>query len=155
MRKLAHNFILLLVLAGVASGQAISSSEARKRTEILDVLERWAVAVQKRDGRALDQLFADELSVTTYDGEVRGKKEELEVLKPNQRVTTLSVRNEDVAIKLYGDTAVVTALTKMEFLIAEKPSSVALRYTAAFVKKKGRWQLVALQTARAKPPQPK
>jgi len=35
----------------------------------------------------------------------------------------------------------------MQFVINEKETPVAMRYTAVFVKRDGRWQIVALQTA--------
>jgi ketosteroid isomerase-like protein len=37
----------------------------------------------------------------------------------------------------------------MHFVISGKDVPVALRYTAVFAKDNGRWQMVALQTARA------
>lgn len=61
---------------------------------------------------------------------------------------TLSIKNEDVKVRIFGTAAVVTALVKMHFVKSEKAIPMSFRYTAVFVNKDGRWQLAALQTAR-------
>jgi ketosteroid isomerase-like protein len=111
-----------------------------------------AGAVATRDMAALEKLFADDLFITSYDGSTRGKKEELEALKPAPGLKTLSVENEDLRIKIYGKSAVVTAIVKMRFESGGKETVVAFRYTAVFVKKDGRWQITVLQTTRYTPP---
>ena len=149
MKRLVFLFLAVLFISAGSYGQAPTPSDQNNaEAEVMKAIAKWADAVRSRDMKALDALFADELFITTFDGKTRGKKEELEVLKPNPNVRTVSVENEDVRVKLYGETAVVTALTKMQFVISEKETLVALRYTAVFVKRDGRWQMVALQTAR-------
>lgn len=142
-------FFLFLFSNAAYAQDSVTPEQKKAADEVLETVAKWADAVRDRDMKALDTLFAEELFITTFDGKTRGKKEELEVLKPNPNVRTVSVENEDVRVKLYGDTAVVTALTKMQFIINEKETPVAMRYTAIFVKRDGRWQMVALQTARA------
>ncbi len=140
----------LFIFSNVVFAQAPVTPEQKKVAgEVAETLAKWTDAVRDRDMKALDELFAEELFITTFDGKTRGKKEELEVLKPNPNVRTVSIVNEDVGVKVYGDVAVVTALTKMQFVINEKETPVAMRYTAVFVKRDGRWQMTALQTARA------
>ncbi|MBX3243729.1 MAG: nuclear transport factor 2 family protein [Acidobacteria bacterium] len=149
MKRLVFLFLAVLFISAGSYGQAPTPSDQNNaEAEVMKAIAKWADAVRSRDMKALDALFADELFITTFDGKTRGKKEELEVLKPNPNVRTVSVENEDVRVKLYGETAVVTALTKMQFVISEKETPVAMRYTAVFVKRDGRWQMVALQTAR-------
>lgn len=140
-----------IVLGSVFSvgAQTVTPDQRKAASDVLATLTKWADAVRDRDMKALDNLFAEELIITTYGGTVRGKKEELDILKPNPNVKTVSVANEDVGIKIFGEVAVVTALTKMQFVINEKETPVAMRYTAVFVKRDARWQMVALQTAMA------
>lgn len=141
-------FLLLAGLFSSANAQIITPEQRKSAAEVMATLAVWADAVRDRDAKALELLFADDLVITTHDGKVRGKKEELEVLKPNPNLETVAIENEDVGIKVFGDAAVVTALTKMRFVASGKESQVAMRYTAVFVKRDGRWQIVALQTAR-------
>lgn len=128
--------------------QAEPQKPNKKEQEVRTVLKLWADAVVSRDMSALDKLFSDDLFITDHNGGTRGKKEEMEALKPSPGVKTLSVDNEDVRIRTYDKTAVVTAIVKMRFEIGGKETQIALRYTAVFVKKDGRWQITVLQTTR-------
>ena len=146
MKKILFIFGILTIFSTFAFGQT-----AKSEKEVQVVLKKWADAVVKRDAVALGKILSDDLIVTTFDGVTRGKKEELAILKPNPNVTTHSVENKEVRIKVYGNTAVVTATTETLFIISEKTASSSLRYTAVLVKQKGIWQIVALQTARITP----
>ncbi len=139
-----------IILAFVCSSQAqtVTAEDKKAAGEVLATIAKWADAVRDRNTRSLDQIFADDIVITSFDGSVRGKKEEMEVLKPNPAIRTESVTNEDVGLKIFGDVAVVTALTKLNFIVQDKPQPFAMRYTAVFVKREGRWQIVALQSGR-------
>lgn len=142
-------FIIALCLAGFTS---VSAQTSKAEKEVRAVVKQWADSIVNRDMNALGAILSDDLIVTAFDGATRGKREELEILKPNPNVKTVSVENENLRVKIYGKTAVVTAVTKMVFVVSEKTATNAFRYTAVFVKQKGRWQIVALQTARIASP---
>ncbi|MGB7069514.1 MAG: nuclear transport factor 2 family protein [Pyrinomonadaceae bacterium] len=125
-----------------AENAKLSGASAR---EVFSLVGMWADAVAARDMKVLEKLFSEDLIVTTYDGKTRGKKEELEALAPSPGAGTISIVNEDLWVRVYGKTAVVTALAKMRFT----PGGIDLRYTCVFVNQGGRWQMVALQTTRA------
>jgi ketosteroid isomerase-like protein len=126
--------------------------QSKAEREVSATVRQWAASMVSRDMDALGKILADDIIITDYNARTRGKKEELEILKPSQDVKTISVENEDVKIKIYGNTAVVTALTKMVFEILGKETKSSMRYTAVFVKRERRWQIVALQIARVPPP---
>jgi uncharacterized protein (TIGR02246 family) len=151
-RAILIGFGVVLGFVFNAQAQTVTAEQRKSAGEVMAALVVWADAVRDRDAKRLDLLFAEDAVITTYDGKVRGKNEELDVLRPDPAVRTVSVVNDDVGIKIFGDVAVVTALTKMDFIANEKGSSVSLRYTAVFVKRDERWQIVALQTARAPEP---
>jgi uncharacterized protein (TIGR02246 family) len=122
--------------------------QSKAEREVSDTVKQWAASIVSRDMNALAKILADDVVITDYNGKVRGKKEELEILKPSPDVKTISVENEDVNIKVRGKTAIVTALTIMLFNIGSRDTAVSMRYTAVFVKRERRWQIVALQTSR-------
>lgn len=142
MKKQIFILSILILCASFASAQSKSEKEVR------ETVKQWADSIVNRDAAALDKILSADLIVTTFDGKTRGKTEELTVVKPNPDVETVSVENEDLRVKIYGKTAVVTALTKMKFVISGKDVGSNFRYTAVFVRQDGRWQIVALQTAR-------
>lgn len=142
--------LLIFLFTVVGGAQTVPETGSRRGQEVIATVAKWAEAVRDRDTKALDLIFDDEAIITTFDGKTRGKAEELQAMRPNPNMQSVSVTNEDVAIKLFGDVAVVTALTRMRATMAGgRQSSMALRYTAVFVKKEGNWRIVALQTARA------
>ncbi|HRI04451.1 MAG TPA: nuclear transport factor 2 family protein [Pyrinomonadaceae bacterium] len=149
MSKCFWGLLLIAVIVGAAQAQKVSREEADVRAAI----GRWADAVKDRDQKALDALFAEDLFITDYNGATRGKKEELEVLKPSETMKTISVTNDNIVVRIYNKskTAVVTAVVKMVFEIGGKQTSMAMRYTSVWEKRKGNWQIVVLQTERVAP----
>lgn len=142
--------ILLLVAIGASSASGQASKMSREETEVRAAIGKWANAVKDRDQKALDAIFADDLFITDYNGGTRGKREELEVLKPSETIKTISVSNENIVVRVFerSKAAIVTAVVRMTFEITGKQSSMAMRYTSVWEKRKGNWQIVVLQTAR-------
>ena len=137
----------LFATSGIAQ-QPVTAEQKKAAGEVMTTISKWAEAVRDRDAKALEAIFDDEVMITTYDGNTRGKAEEMGAMKPNPNVRFSSVANDDVVIKVFGDVTVVTALTRIKMVAGGKESAFALRYTAVFVKRDGNWRIVALQTAR-------
>jgi uncharacterized protein (TIGR02246 family) len=150
MRRLFVLTGFALIAVAVGNAQTLPETGSRRGQEVISTVAKWAEAVRDRDAKTLDLIFDDDVIITNHDGKTRGKAEEMAAMKPNPNFRTTSVANEDVAIKLFGDVAVVTALTRMKMLGGGgREQSLAMRYTAVFVKKDGIWKIVALQTTRA------
>ncbi|MGB2753036.1 MAG: nuclear transport factor 2 family protein [Pyrinomonadaceae bacterium] len=143
-------YLLCLLFFSVIAGSVQAQEISREDTEVRAAIGKWADAVKDRDQKALDAIFAVDLFITDYNGGTRGKKEELEVLKPSETMKTLSVTNENIVVRIYNKskTAIVTAVVKMVFEIAGKQTHMAMRYTSVWEKRKGNWQIVVLQIAR-------
>lgn len=148
--------LCLLVVAGAALFLGAQDRERRSpkpktaEQEMRTVITRWADAVKRRDVATLDRMFSDGLFITDFAGATRGKKEELEILKPSATTRTVSVTNDNIVIRTYpkSNTAIVTAVVKMVFRTNGRDSSMAMRYTSVWEKRGGRWQLAVLQTTR-------
>lgn len=149
MKSLTLIFALIIFthLPGYSQSVPLSEAEVKAGKEVLETVARWGDAVKNNDTKMLDILFRDDLVITTFDGRVRGKSEELEILKPSENVRTTAVTNDNLVVRVYGNTAIVTGIAKMEFLASGKTSQAAFRYTAVFVKENKGWQLAALHTS--------
>ncbi len=147
-------FLLVLFFLAVVASSVHAQKVSGDETDVRLAVSKWADAVKDRDQKALDALFAEDLFITDYNGGTRGKKEELEVLKPSETMKTISVTNENIVVRIYdkSKTAIVTAVVKMVFEIGGKQTPMAMRYTSVWEKRKGNWQIVVLQTARIAPP---
>jgi ketosteroid isomerase-like protein len=130
-------------------------NDDRTRSEVRLAIDRWAVAVRKRDSRELSLLFADDLFITDSSGATRGKAEEIEILKPTPGSRMVSVENENIVIRPYNKAlvAVVTGLVRMVFAVGDKETEMAMRYTSVWEIRNGTWQLAVLQSVRV--PKPK
>jgi len=144
-------FTLLSAAAVTAQDRARTAAKPRTaEQEVRNIITRWADAVKRRDIETLDRMYASDLFITDYSGSTRGKREELDILKPSATTRTVSVLNENVAVRTYpkSNTAVVTAIVRMIFRTNGRDSSTAMRYTSVWEKRAGRWQLAVLQTTR-------
>jgi ketosteroid isomerase-like protein len=144
-------FLLLLgsLTAAAQTGAQISGAE----TEVRAANKAWADAQVKGDLEALDKLFAEELIVTSGNGTLRDKKGELADAKPNPDFKTYFFNTEDLRIKIYGKTAVVTGHAKWRISFKGRDADNERRFTCVYVKRDGRWQMVALQVTRIAKPQ--
>jgi ketosteroid isomerase-like protein len=146
-----RHFILMLVVAGAlaltAGAQPLTLDQKRGAEEVIATFAKWAQAVRDRDAASLDKIFGEDLFVTLSDGRTRGKKEELAAIGADPSVKPVSIVNEGLEVRMMGDAAVVTGQTRMRFMRDKTEFPVNLRFTSAWARRDGRWQLVVLQIA--------
>jgi ketosteroid isomerase-like protein len=144
---------LLVIFLIVFSFSLVSAQASKTEKEILATNQAWADAQVKGDLDALDKIFADDLIVTSGNGATRDKKGELADAKPAPDFKTYFFYTEDVRVKVYGKTAVVTGHAKWRINFKGQDADNERRYTSVYVKRNGRWQMVALQVTRIAKPQ--
>lgn len=132
---------LMAVLALVASSAAAQSKAER---EVLAANAAFDSAIVARDAEAYARILADDFIFTGADGSVSDKKGEIERVRAGG-LTFESGRSEDVRVKVYGNTAVVTGRFAAKGKNNGRDFTFVERYTAVFVKRDGRWQMVAEQ----------
>ena len=157
------NIVLLLVL--VMSSIATSQTKPRPANkgrqtrpslagaeQSLKVAEQqWREACKNRDKEALSRILDDQFIFTDDDGQVFNKTQYIDAATRAIKVESYSL--DEMNVRVFGDTAVVTGGWTEELTIHGKNASGAFRYTHTFVKRVGRWQVVAAQAARIPPPQ--
>lgn len=149
MRRSIYLLLAVLTVPVGAWGQAAGySSETGVAKEVFATIAKWGEAVRARNTKVLEDIFEANAVITTFDGKTRGKTEEIELLKPRPDFRGISVKNEDIKVRVFGNAAVATAECRMAYVSGERLMNLAFRYTASFVKEDGRWQIVALHTSR-------
>jgi uncharacterized protein (TIGR02246 family) len=152
MKRIFCVAAIIAVLVVASSAQDKKSDGASKaEQEIAELNREWADAIVKGDMARLDRLFADDMTVVTGNGALRGKAGEMDDLKPTADIKTYFFNTEDVKIRVYGDSAVVTGHAKWRINNKGRDIDIERRYTSVFVKKDGRWQIVAQQLSRIAP----
>jgi ketosteroid isomerase-like protein len=135
-------FTFLFVIAGLAMA-ADKSGEAVKTEEKL-----WASATVAGDEAALRRVLSDDLTYTHSNGDTDTKATFINSLKTGARKYH-KLDHESMNVRLYGDTAILTATAQVE--TSQKGGSTApahLRFIHVWVLQNGRWQMVAHQSLR-------
>ena len=131
------------------NSQVDASANAAKR-EVERLLDELATAHLQSDGAALDRIRSDDFVITTADGRLMNKAQARVALDDFARSR---YEHDDVRVRVYGETAVATGRISMQGSFRGHARNDQSRFTRIFVKREGRWQLVANQLTRI--PQPK
>ncbi len=120
--------------------------ESKTQEEIRQLEGRRLRAMMDADTAALDRILGDDLTYTHSNGAVDTKASFLAALKSGklkyESVTT------DGQVRVQGDTAVVTGRGAMKVRAGDRELDMAVRFTDVYVKRDGRWQMIAWQSTR-------
>lgn len=123
---------------------------AQNPTETIRQLEkRRFEAQQTRDAKTLDEVLADDLIYTHSNGNQDSKRSFIESLTSG-RLAYRDVTISNDTVRFYGpDLAIVTGQMNATSVVLGKVNPpMRLRYTDVYARRKGRWQMVAWQSAR-------
>jgi ketosteroid isomerase-like protein len=116
----------------------------RVEQELINLEKEWVDAVVKHDTASVEKLsrmMADEL-ILTFDGSNSTKDQLLESVKSGE-TEILSWTIDEWKVGVYGDAAVVMARNTMKARSAGQEETYQNRFTDTWIKRDGRWQLVA------------
>lgn len=144
-------FVILVAtisaFAATASGE--NSNEmgdtplAWEESKVLAAEDAYVAAEINRDESALRRLVDDKFVYNGADGTTSGKEELIRtVLAMNMTDQIISER----AVMVEGELAIIFGTAELHFEGPGEASRVSkLRYTSVYVKRKGRWRMLALQ----------
>ena len=153
MKRMLALAALLVAASPLAFGQTVQSQSGQAAAgqkdggaeqEVLKVNKEYGEAIVRRDAEAYDRFLGDDYIFTNPAGEVADKARMMKELKSGDTKMESGL-DEDVRVRVYGDTAVVTGLWTTKGQYQGKPFDNKERYTAVYVKRGGRWQVVAEQ----------
>ena len=108
------------------------------------LIQEAANANLTRDTSVFERLIADDYIGTGPNGEVTNKAEDIAALK-RQDITITKVEIDDFRARIDGNSAVTNFLGTISFTTQGDSSTLQYRYTCSFVKRNGRWQIIAAQ----------
>jgi ketosteroid isomerase-like protein len=123
---------------------ALDQASERTERELLKANQEYDKALVRGDATALDRIYSGDFIYTTPDGEVRDKAQQLAFTRSGD-LKLESGRSDEVRIRVYGNTAVMTGCFMARGSFRDRNIDIRERYTAVWVKRLGRWQLVAEQ----------
>ena len=137
-------FALSLLLAAAAFADPIAEVRALER--------EWLDAYEKRDAEAMKRIVADDFTIYFGDGDMQTKADIVAMMERGKGKPAPSFVTEDVKARAYGDSVVILTgrvVTQMQRADGTKSRS-ADRYTDTYVKRDGRWQVVASHLGKVK-----
>jgi ketosteroid isomerase-like protein len=133
---------LLTLFAAAALLSAAGPADAVKAAE-----DSWAKAIVAKDYAALEKILSADLTYTHSDGRRDTKASYIDSIKTGKQVYEVATP-QDLEVKLFGNTAVLTGKLKIVSLTNGKRSDPTLSILHVYVKHGAQWQLVAHQSAR-------
>ena len=150
-----HNGLTLYVLALVLSvslpasatrpkSNASTAADEEAVREIVDLEKQSKDAALHRDADFAERVLAEDYVAITPLGQVVGKADTIAARKTAQlRYETIDV--SDMVVRMYGNTAIVTARASVKGTELGEEFSGPYRFTRVWVRRNGKWLTVSYQ----------
>jgi ketosteroid isomerase-like protein len=148
-------FIILALSLAVAAVFVTAKSLAAEKREKAENAEQvikqleddWLAALVKGDYDTYDRIVASDWMITGPEGDIQTKAEFMADWKAGV-FKAESMKNDELKVRIYGDTAVVFGLETEKSTYKGKDTSGQYRFTDVLVKRGGRWQAVSTHLSR-------
>ena len=129
---------------GQAAGPTTPQASAVEH-EVKQMYDAYRQALLERDVAALERLWADDYTFINASGQLLSKADRLANLKSGATAFG-TIKNEDEQlVRVYGDAAVATSRVTIVGRYSGRETSGQYHAMNVWVKRQGRWQLVATQ----------
>lgn len=139
-------FVLLVLVASSPAGAQTRVNERTER-EIRRINSEIAEAGLHGNKATAERLIADDYLYTGMDGGTRTKAQIIKDMQPLPASVKYSSRMEDVVIRDFGGTAVMGYRMVEDVEVDGQKSRTQYRSTDVFMRRGGRWQLIATHTS--------
>ena len=128
-----------------------AAADPNAEVQIVRALDAgWAHAYQVHDTAFAISLFADDIIVTSMQGALKTKEQELGDIRPQAGLAMDYFRTRDVLVRQHGATVIVNGIAEWSFTWNGSKSTNTRRYPATYARGGALgWKMVALQLGRA------
>jgi ketosteroid isomerase-like protein len=127
-----------------AQSRAKQKPGTEAKQDLLRINKEYDEALVRGDTIALERIFGDEFVYTSTSGEVLNKSQQLGLIKSGA-MKIASGSSEDIQVRLYGNIALMMGSFIAKGQFKGEAFDSTERYTSVWVKRAGRWQLIAEQ----------
>jgi len=146
--------IFLLLSMAVAAQRPPSKEEGKVAAELMQLELDIGQANIRRDKAFFERVEADEFIFTDSSGGITTKAQDVASLDNSPgEFSLVSYVADEMKVNVYGDTAVVTGRVTTVSKGKDREITNRSRFTDVFVKRNGRWQIVAGHSSRIRDPQ--
>ncbi|MGE3465747.1 MAG: nuclear transport factor 2 family protein [Pyrinomonadaceae bacterium] len=136
--------IAILMTLGLSSSALGQYKEGSLEDRLIKLDRAWTHAELKGDKKTAGAMVADDYVGTTQSGEIEDKAKYLSALAPNADM----VRSDDYKVRIFGNTAIMTHRATVEGV-----RNIQIRSTHVWMKRGGKWLIVAHHGSRISPPE--
>ena len=140
--------LLITVSLGIVGQTTRRNTLSEAEQAVRDLEHKYSDAVMRQDVAAVGNLLADDFVATSSRGEMRDKAKEIEDINPSPDFKMEGFSLDDIEVRLFSETAIVTGRSTLRVAFKGQSNRSAFRYTRVYVKRDGRWQVVAQQLTR-------
>jgi ketosteroid isomerase-like protein len=134
----------VLLVALLATASSFGQKPGGAEQELIRIEQQMTDALLKGDATANERYLAEGYVFTAPDGTVQDKARAVADVKSGD-LKFQSSKLDDIKVRVYGDTAVVTYGSTDNGTYKGKDISGKYRWTDVFVKRNGKWQIVSGQ----------
>jgi len=139
-----HRLFALLLAALLPF--AAHATPAADTAAILKAEADICAAFEREDADWLEQHLDPTFTLTSSTGKVTTRADEVADLRAGTKYEVF--RNRDSKVRIYGDAAVVTGITRVEGQADGKPYALDFQFTDTFIRKREGWAMVASHASR-------
>ena len=145
--------LLSILVAPLVLPLAARASEESDRTQVARLDREYQAAVKRNDAQAMGRILHERFTLVLGDGRVFGREELLESARNHEVIYEQQDEVEgSQQVRVYGDTAVVTAMLWLKGTQDGKPMERKLWFSDTYVRTKGGWKYVFGQASLPLPP---
>ena len=133
--------LAVLVASIIPASLAIVAQHQDDERLLKDTVQQLARAWIRHDRDFIESVLAPEWSVTQADGSLLTRSEVLGPFFDSVQFDSNVI--DDVTVALFGDTAIVRGRTAVSARVNGQPISARIRFTDVFLRRNGRWQVIA------------
>ena len=135
--------VIIAMLTTLGAAQGAAKGTATDRQQILQLERDWTQSFVTMDVAANQRIVADDFLGTEPDGKRIEKSDLIAEVKTGEALLSNHLNEDDVTIRFYGQTAIVNGSETWK----RKSDGKTGRWiwTDVFVKRAGKWQVVASQ----------
>ena len=140
MKKRLSSIFTLCLLVSISFSLTIYAQKAEE--DILKAIENQRFEAQvKKDFVVLEALLADDLIYTHSNGNTDTKASYIQSIREGKSVYE-SITPEEMKVRFYGKIAIINGICSIKLPTA----SLHLKYIDVYVKRNGKWQMIAWQS---------
>jgi ketosteroid isomerase-like protein len=121
--------------------------EDRLHREIENLESQWRAAVMQNDVATVNRLLADDYLGINPDGTLETKADAV-ALQRSGTMKISSIEPENIKVRVYGDTAVVTSRVDVQGHNGDRDVGGRYHYTRVYSHKSGEWKIVSFEASR-------